>query len=56
MTSDFGILDPTKARIKVVLSVRVGMSGVFCHLDSSMILLDMMIATLDLMLDIYIRC
>ena len=36
MTSDFGnVLDPTKSMRKVVLSVRVGVSGVLCHLDSS---------------------
>ena len=29
------LLDPTKSRMKVVLSVRVGVSGVLCHLDSS---------------------
>ena len=29
------ILNPTKSRMKVVLSVRVDVSGVLCHLDSS---------------------
>ena len=29
------LLDPTKSRMKLVLSVRVGVSGVLCHLDSS---------------------
>ena len=29
------VLDPTKSRMKVVLSVSVGVSGVLCHLDSS---------------------
>ena len=28
-------LDPTKSRMKGVLSVRVGVSGVLCHLDAS---------------------
>ena len=27
--------DPTKSMMKVVLSVRVGVSGVLCHLDLS---------------------
>ena len=36
VASDFGnVLDPQKSRMKVVLSVRVGVSGVLCHLDSS---------------------
>ena len=29
------LLDPTKSRMKVVLSVRVGVSRVLFHLDSS---------------------
>ena len=35
MASVFGSFDPTKSRMKVVLSVRVGVSGVLCHLDPS---------------------
>ena len=50
------LLDPTKSRMKVVLSVRIGVSGCFLIWIHEMIPLDMMIATLDLMLDIYIRC
>ena len=40
------LLDPMKSRMKVVLSVRVGVSGVLCHLDSLM-------GTLELMSGIY---
>ena len=51
----------------VVLSVRVGVSGVLCHMDSSPYMmmvggsgvlyhLDSLMVTLDLMSSIYIRC
>ena len=43
MAADFAM------RMEVVLSVRIGSSGMLCHLDS-------LTVTLYLMSDIYIRC
>ena len=56
MASDFGTPRSTKSRMKVVLSARVGVSGVLCHLDSQLVPPDIMLVILDIMSDIYIRC